>query len=144
MLFRSIAPAFVRFDTPHSDTPRTQLLSNGRVMSMVTNAGGGFTRWGDFDLTRWRADTTRDQWGSFCYLRDRESGELWSNAFHPTRKTVESYSATLAPERAELSLRHEGIHSRTTVFVSPGDDVEFRRITLTNQSDRPRHIELTS
>ena len=30
------------------------------------------------------------------------------------------------------------------IAVSPEDDVEVRRLTLTNRSDRPREIEVTS
>ena len=140
----AVAPAFSKFNTPHSDTPRTQLLSNGRQVLMVTSAGGGFSRWGDFDLTRWRADTTRDSWGTFCYLRDVDSDDAWSNSYQPLGGAIEDYSVSFAADRAEISRSHEGIHTETTMFVSPGDDVEFRRITLTNESDRIRNIELTS
>jgi cyclic beta-1,2-glucan synthetase len=47
-----------------------QLLSNGRYHVMLTNAGGGYSRWKDLAVTRWREDGTCDAWGSFCYLRD--------------------------------------------------------------------------
>ena len=43
---------------------------------MVTNAGGGFSRWRGLAVTRWREDATRDHWGIFCYLRDAASGRL--------------------------------------------------------------------
>ena len=139
-----VAPASSKFDTPHSNTPKTHLLSNGRLMLMVTSAGGGFSRWGDFDLTRWRADTTRDSWGTFCYLRDVDSGHSWSNTYQPMGGAVEDYSVRFAADRAEIGRSHEGIHSETVMFVSPGDDAEFRRITLVNQSGRTRNIDLTS
>jgi hypothetical protein len=42
-------------DTP---IPRVQLLGNGRYALMITNTGAGYSRWGDFDITRWRSDTT--------------------------------------------------------------------------------------
>ena len=75
---RSAAP-----DTP---LPEVQLLSNGRYHVMVTNAGGGYSRWKDLAVTRWREDGTRDDWGTFCYLRDVASGEFWSTAYQPTLK----------------------------------------------------------
>ena len=64
-------------------TPEVQLLSNGRYHVMVTNAGGGSSRWNDLALTRWREDATCDNWGTFCYLRDVASGEFWSTAHQP-------------------------------------------------------------
>ena len=66
------------FDTPDTPFPEVQLLSNGRYHVMVTNAGGGYSRWRDLAVTRWREDGTRDDWGTFCYVREVESGEFWS------------------------------------------------------------------
>ena len=71
---------------PNTPTPEVQLLSNGRYHVMVTNAGGGYSRWRDLAVTRWREDATRDCWGTFCYLRDVASGEFWSTAHQPTLK----------------------------------------------------------
>ena len=64
-----------RYVTPHTITPRAHLLSNGSLSTMVTNGGGGYTRWRDIAVTRWREDSTTDAWGSFCYLRDLETGD---------------------------------------------------------------------
>ena len=58
------------FSGPDTPAPEVQLLSNGRYHVVVTNAGGGYSRWKDLAVTRWREDTTSDNWGSFCYLRD--------------------------------------------------------------------------
>ena len=54
--------------------PRTHLLSNGQYHVMVTNAGGGCSTCRGLDVTRWREDRTRDDWGQFCYIRDLQSG----------------------------------------------------------------------
>ncbi|HSQ03574.1 MAG TPA: glucoamylase family protein, partial [Burkholderiales bacterium] len=77
-------------DTP---CPEVQLLSNGRYHVMVTNAGGGYSRWKDLAVTRWREDSTCDNWGAYCYIRDVASGEFWSAAHHPTRKRAVSYES---------------------------------------------------
>ncbi len=60
-------------NTPDTTVPEVQLLSNGRYHVMVTNAGGGYSRWKDIAVTRWREDSTCDNWGSFCYIRDLAS-----------------------------------------------------------------------
>src|SRR5262249_15321366 len=69
-----------RYNTPHTSTPRVQLLSNGRYSLMLTNAGGGYSLWNDLTVTRWRTDATRDCWGTFFYLRDLRTREVWSAA----------------------------------------------------------------
>jgi hypothetical protein len=74
---------------PDPPVPEVQLLSNGSYHVMVTQAGGGYSRWRDLAVTRWREDGTRDPWGTFCYLRDLESGAIWSTAHQPTRKRAE-------------------------------------------------------
>jgi cyclic beta-1,2-glucan synthetase len=138
------APSVSKFDTPHTPTPKTQLLSNGRYSLMVTNSGGGYSRWGAYEISRWRADLTRDAWGNFCYIRDVESGRLWSNAYHPVGGKVEGYAAHFALDRAVFRRVDGGILTETEVVVSPEDDVEIRRITLVNRTVRSRRLELTS
>lgn len=132
------------FTTPHTPIPEVHLLSNGRYHVMVTNAGGGYSVWKDIAVTRWREDTTRDNAGTFCYLRDVLSGEFWSTAFQPTLKTSKNYEAIFSQARAEFRRRDHDIKIHTEIAVSPEDDIELRRCSITNRSKVPRTIELTS
>jgi cellobiose phosphorylase len=132
------------YNTPHTVAPEIQLLSNGRFHVMATNAGGGYSRWNDLAVTRWREDATCDDWGAFCYLRDSASGSLWSPAYQPTRRTADHYEAIFVQGRAEYRLRANEIDAYTEIAVSPEHDVEVRRITLTNLSETRRRMELTS
>src|SRR5271169_1679515 len=111
---------------------------------MVTNAGGGSSRWKDLAVTRWREDTTADNWGSFCYLRDEASGEFWSTAYQPTLKQAEHYEALFSEGRAEFRRRDFEYETHTEIVVSPEDDIEVRRIHITNRSRISRTIEVTS
>lgn len=128
-------------DTP---IPLCHLLGNGRYALMVTNSGAGYSRWRDFDITRWRADSTRDNWGTFFYLREEESGTLWSPTHQPLNVKDPAYTAVFSADRAEFRRRRRGIESYVEVTVSPEDDVEIRRITLTNHGLRTRKLELIS
>ncbi|MGD0815613.1 MAG: glucoamylase family protein [Verrucomicrobiota bacterium] len=132
------------FTTPHTSSPEVHLLSNGRYHVLVTNAGGGYSRWQDLALTRWQEDVTRDCWGYFCYLRDVDSGEVWSMACQPTLHVAAPYEAIFTQARAEFRQRHGPLEIHTEIAVSPEDDVEMRRITLTNHSHVPHTIELTT
>ena len=87
---------------PGSARPAVQLLSNGRYHGMLTHAGGGYSRCGDLAVTRWREDGTRDAWGTFCYLRDVDSGEFWSAAYQPTCVALEGYEAIFSDAKAEF------------------------------------------
>ncbi|MFH1268459.1 MAG: glucoamylase family protein, partial [Planctomycetota bacterium] len=129
---------------PGSPVPEVHLLSNGRYHVMVSSAGGGYSRWRDLAVTRWREDPTRDCWGTFCYLRDLDNGRFWSIAYQPTLQASKSYEAIFAQGKAEFRRRDDDIETHTEISVSPEDDIELRRITITNRSDRPRTIEVTS
>jgi cyclic beta-1,2-glucan synthetase len=143
------APLAVRYDSPNLPTPRTQLISNGTYSVMVTSAGAGFSMCGSqtearWAVTRWREDVTRDNWGSFCYVRDVRSNTVWSTGYQPTARAPQSYEATFTEERAVFKRLDAGILTKTDIIVSPEDNAEVRRVTLTNRSPRVREIELTS
>ncbi|MEX1214606.1 glucoamylase family protein [Saccharospirillum sp.] len=132
------------FTDPNTRLPEVHLLSNGRYHVMATHAGGSTSRWRDVAVTRWREDATSDSWGTFIYLRDRDTGEYWSTAHQPTLRPADHYEAIFVQARAEYRRRDHAIEAHTEISVSPEDDVEIRRVTLTNQSSRTRHIEVTS
>jgi cyclic beta-1,2-glucan synthetase len=144
MSMDAVAPAATLFDTPHTSAPRTQLLCNGRYGVMVTNAGGGYSQWGDREITRWRSDRTCDSWGTFCYLHEADQDRVWSATYHPVGGAVEEYCASFALDRAVFRRADNGLHTETEVLVSPEDDVEIRQLTLINRSARTRRVELTS
>jgi cyclic beta-1,2-glucan synthetase len=130
--------------TPDTPVPEVQLLSNGRYHVMVTNAGGGYSRWKDLAVTRWREDGTLDHWGSFCYLRDLQSGEFWSSAHQPSLKRGEGYEAIFSEARAEFRRRDHDYETHTEIVVSSEDDIELRRLRITNRAAAARTIEVTS
>ena len=132
------------FSSPDTPIPQVQLLSNGRYHVMVTNAGGGYSQWKNLAVTRWREDATRDNWGSFVYLRDVASGEFWSTAHQPTLKRADSYEAIFSEGRAEFRRRDHDFETHTEIVVSPEDDIELRRIHITNRSRMRRTIDVTS
>jgi cyclic beta-1,2-glucan synthetase len=132
------------YDTADLPTPRTQLLSNGTYSVMITTAGGGYSNCGPLAVTRWREDSTRDPWGSFIYIRDVRSGAVWSVGHQPIGSKPQSYEVAFSEDKADFWRRDEGIVTHMDVIVSAEDNVEMRRVSLTNYSPRPRELELTS
>ena len=132
------------FDSAMTATPETQLLSNGHYAVMLTAAGSGYSLWNKLGVTRWREDATRDQWGSYLYLRDSDSGKFWSACYQPTAVEPDSYQVKFAEDRARISRVDGSISSMLEVIVSPEDDAELRRLTLTNNGSRARTIDVTS
>lgn len=133
---------FTRADSP---TPEIQLLSNGQYHLMITPGGGGYSRWKNISLTRWRSDATRDNWGNFCYIRDPLTDEVWSNTWQPTGGSADvSDEIIFTDAGAEFRRVLGSISVKTQVVVSPEDDIELRRVTLVHRGHTPRTLELTT
>ncbi len=139
-----VEPLFRQFASPHEPTPRTALLSNGRYAVMVTAAGSGYSRWADVGITRWREDVTRDPWGTYIFLRDVQSGAVWSATYQPTGVEPDTYRVRFFEDRVEFRRRDGAITTTLEVVVSPEDDAESRRVSITNLGSRPRELEVTS
>ena len=126
------------FTTPGTPAPQVQLLSNGTYHVMITNAGGGYSRWRDLAVTRWHEDPTRDCWGQFLYLRDTATGAFWSGAHQPTLERAQRYQAIFSQGRAEFRRTDGDLETHVEISVSPEDDVELRRITIENRGKAAR------
>ncbi len=140
----SDAPMVRRHTSLASDAPVTHLLSNGRYAVMLTAAGAGYSRWRDIAVTRWREDATRDDWGSFIFLRDTQNGMIWSAGAQPAGGAAEYDEVVFGEDRAEFIRIDGSLTTAMDVLVSGEDDGEVRRVSLTNNGRRPRVIELTS
>ena len=134
------APWRVPVDAP---SPQAHVLSQGDMSVMVTSAGGGYSQWREFALTRWQADSTLDDWGTWIYIQDRESGALWSATCQPIGCAPEHQDVQFFPHKVEFQRSDNGISLRTGITVSP-EGVEIRRVNILNDGNRPRRLKLTS
>ena len=130
--------------TPNTRMPEVQLLSNGRYQVMINNAGSGYSKWKDIAVTRWREDPTRDEKGIYCYLRDIGNGNFWSAGYEPTLKPFKNYVVTYSQGHVEFRRRDTDFDTNMEIVISPEDDMEMRRVRVTNRSSSPRTIEITS
>jgi cyclic beta-1,2-glucan synthetase len=133
-----------RFRTPHTHYPHAAFLSNGRYVSIVTNAGGGASSCRGLSVTRRREDGTREPGGQYLYMRDVRSGAVWSATYQPIRREPDEYRTTFLADKVVIRQRLEDIDSLCEIAVSAEDDVEVRRLSLTNRSPYMREIEVTS
>jgi cyclic beta-1,2-glucan synthetase len=128
------------------EAPHTQIhcLSNGKYSLLISAAGSGFSRWEEMELTRWRDDPTLDDHGSWIYVEDRLNGRLWSATHQPTMAPPDRSEVNFYPHRVEFERQDGDIVLRTVVTVAANDDVEIRRISLTNHGSQSRVLALTS
>lgn len=143
-LFTSNETPMRIISTPDTVIPEVQLLSNGNYNIMVTNAGGGYSRWKNIALTRWREDITCDDTGAFCFIRDLDNNKIWSNAYQPSLEKSNDYEAVFSQGKAEFRRKDYSIVTHTEICVSPEDDIELRRVHFYNRSRKVRNIEIIS
>lgn len=135
----------IRFlSTPHLKSPEIQLLSNGKMHVGITHTGGGYTKIDDTYLSRWRPDITKNNWGTYFYIKDIDSGDMWSSTYQPTLKEPDIYEVYLSEDSVQFVRYDHDIETIQTIFLSPDDPTEIRHINIKNHSSSYRRIEITS
>jgi cyclic beta-1,2-glucan synthetase len=137
-------PAVREVDSPNTPQPQIALLGRLPYTIMVSQSGGGYSRYEKLAVTRWRADGTRDDTGQFCYVKDVARGRVWSSAHQPVCAPADWYHTLLATDRITFHRADGDVETRTEVVVVPDDAAEVRRVTVTNNGSTVREVELTS
>src|SRR4051812_41996255 len=137
-------PAVREIETPHTPQPVVGILGNVPYTTLITNAGGGFSRFGNLAVTRYRHDSTRDNYGQWCYVKDMSSGHVWSTAHQPSGTEPQWYRVLFASDRITFIRRDGDVDTVTEIAVASDDAAEVRRVILTNRSLQAKEIELTS
>ncbi|MEZ5780925.1 MAG: glucoamylase family protein [Rhizobiaceae bacterium] len=137
------------FDTrlilaPHRELRATNVLSNGRYSVMVTATGSGYSRFGDFAVTRWQPDPTEDRFGSYIFLTDVATGDWWSATSQPKRAPGETAQTIFTDDKASFQKVVGELRSEVEVIVAAEANGEGRRVTLVNTGPVDRYIDLTS
>ncbi|MEZ4814371.1 MAG: glucoamylase family protein [Bdellovibrionota bacterium] len=133
-----------RYTDSELPTPRTQLLSNGTYSLMITSAGSGYSKYGSIAINRWREDSTQDHWGQFFYIKNCRTNKIWSSGIHPSVEKADKYEVIFTEDRVDFVRKEDKVITHTEVIVSAEDNVELRRISITNLSLGREEFEVTS
>ena len=133
-----------RFIKPDPILPKSHILSNGNYSILITDRGTGYSKSKMAAVTRWREDSTLDQYGMFFYLRNMNNNAVWSAAYAPLNVQPDKYEVVFTADKATFKRTDGDIETKTEVVVVSGDNVEVRRITLKNKGKKACTLELTS
>ena len=132
-------------NTPDTPAPAVHLLSNGRYHVAVTNAGGGYRRMAGHGPRPAGGKTPRATTVFSCICATRRTAASGRAPISPSAGRPTLYEAVFSQARADFRVRcNRTIASHVQIAVSPEDDVEVRRIWLTNHSPQEALLELTS
>ncbi|ABR49663.1 glycosyltransferase 36 [Alkaliphilus metalliredigens QYMF] len=132
------------YGVPEGPVPQCHLLSNGRYSVMLSNAGTGYSKMEDLQITRWRQDALTGQYGTHIFIHHLNANKTWTTAYEPIKQEPDGYKVIFSQEKAEFLRTDENIDTHTEIVVSPENDVEIRRVTLRNHGQKDANIEVTS
>lgn len=129
------------------DTPRpwVNVICNGDYGLIETQTGSGFS-WRDNSnlsrITRWEQDLIKDSWGKYIYLRDQDSGDLWSATWKPCCPNFDFYEVRHGQGYSILKSKLNGISAEKTIFVDTKDPVEVWKLVIKNESSQKRRLSI--
>ncbi|WP_160674597.1 glucoamylase family protein [Clostridium sp. C8-1-8] len=127
-----------------TENPEVLLLSNGSYSTILTNSGSSLSKKGEMTINRWKSDTTDEGGGILFYIKNLNSNEYWSPAYEPCRVMGDDELVQFTLDKALFKRTFGNIESSMEVCVSSQYDAEVRKITLKNNSESERSIEITS
>ncbi|EQD42104.1 cyclic beta 1-2 glucan synthetase, partial [mine drainage metagenome] len=126
--------------------PWVNVIANAGIRVLVSAEGGGYA-WSlnsqQYPLTPWPNDPVSDTPHEVLYLRDEDSGELWSAAALPIRVPAATYSAQHGKGWSRFTHAAHSIEVSLLQFVPLTDPVKLSRLCLRNRSARTRHVSIT-
>lgn len=133
--------------TPRTPRPWVNVISNGDTGFVLSQTGGGYSWRGNGQvnrLTRWEQDIVKDEWGKYIYVRDVQSGALWSASWKPICEEPDAYEVRHGFGYSVITSRNSGIETEWTSFVAPDEPVEIWKLVIRNRSKRTRKLQVTS
>lgn len=152
----SAANAYGRFEEdgrtfvvtdPRTPRPWVNVIANERAGIVVSASGSGFA-WVDNSqlavVTRWEQDLTRDASGRFLWVRDADTGEVWSLSPAPCLPAYDRFECRHGLGYTTFRTALGGVAAEWTLFVDPEATAELWRLTLRNEGSAPRRLELVA
>ncbi len=131
--------------TPQTPRPWINVISNGDYGFVVSQNGSGYswrTHAGLNRITRWEQDLIKDEWGKYIYIRDADSGKIWSAGWKPVCAEPDVYRCRHGIGYSVIESRYDFIESSLLMFVPNGEPLEIWKLTLRNLDSSPRRLDL--
>lgn len=126
-----------------SDIPQLSVLSNSHYTVLINDRGNGFSRYNTTQLNRYRK-ITEQEYGSYMYIKDLNTNNIWSNTYAPTNVTPDKYNVVFANDRIKFLRLDNQVSTQTEVIVMKDQSAEIRKVTFKNNSDTVKKLELTT
>lgn len=119
-----------------SQYPQAHFLSNGSYTVMLTQYGTGYSMCRGRMISRWESDVLRRAPGIHIYIKNMDTGAVWSAAFLPTCLQADQEHVQFEPHKASYYRQIGGIETTLEVCVSPECDLEIRNLEIKNNTEK--------
>jgi len=127
--------------------PWINVIANPAFGFQSAAEGGGYT-WSvnsrENQLSPWSNDPVSDRPGEAFYLRDDDTGDLWTPTALPIRDLAATYVARHGRGYSRFEHVAHEIASDLLQYVPVNDSIKISRLVLTNRSSRPRRLTVTA
>ena len=133
-------------ETPKTPLPWINYLGSENFFSLRSNTGGGYSFYKDaklLRLTRYRYNNYPvDTDGHYFYIKDGDT--VWNPGWQPVRTELDSYECRHGLGYTVITGKKNGVTAKEELLVPVHDNCELTRVTLTNESDVEKHLDLYS
>ncbi|HAJ57095.1 MAG TPA: hypothetical protein DCL35_04925 [Candidatus Omnitrophica bacterium] len=150
--FSSDGLEFVVTD-PVTPTPWINYLTNEKYCAIISQCAGGYSFYKDCRtdrILRWAPDYKNyDRPGRYIYVKDvshqlkkTKAAKIWSLTYQPLRVELDSFECRHGLGYTTISSKYNSVGSKITYFVPKEDDCELWLVTLSNESNKEKKLEL--
>ena len=129
------------YDTP---LPWINYLSNGELISLISNHGGGYTFFKDAKyrrLTRFTYNSpSRDNGGRMFYLKDEK--DTFSPCYYPSRTSLDSYECHVGLNYQRFVSTKNDVSMDLLCFIPLNYNVEINKLVIRNNSNKEKKLSL--
>jgi len=126
--------------------PWCNVLTNGRYGAIYTQTGSGYSFFIDASqslLTRWIQDLIRDNYGKYYYVRNEDTGKIYTVTFQPVQAQGD-YRVIYSPGIVEYHSTFEDFTTKLTAVVPEKDNLELNVLKIRNTSRKPLRLSIFS
>ena len=132
--------------SPKTPLPWINYLGCENFFSLISNTCGGYSFYKDaklLRLTRYRYNNVPgDSNGHYYYIK--EGNTIWNPGWMPSKTELDSYECRHGMGYSHFTGSKNKVTAQLTAFVPIGDHCEINKLTLTNDSDTEKELQVFS